>query len=157
MSRVEESRGFANGESEATTPTPRTKLKGIWDPLGILSFSPIKIPLLTLLRISDQLRWVEAVCHELKSLEALQTAKARLESSREAWSPSPPVTPYTGNKKNNSHASDQIERDLGSPRDPVLGGSCMSRVEESRGFANGESEAGKLSRGLVSGGGPGHH
>jgi hypothetical protein len=28
----------------------------------------------------------------------------------------------------------------------------MSRVEESRGFANGESEAGKLSRGLVSGG-----
>ncbi|OQE25956.1 hypothetical protein PENFLA_c007G09257 [Penicillium flavigenum] len=34
--------------------------------------------------------------------------------------PSPPVTPYTGNKKSNSHASDQIERDLGSPRDPVL-------------------------------------
>lgn len=28
----------------------------------------------------------------------------------------------------------------------------MSRVEESRGFANGESETGKLSRGLVSGG-----
>lgn len=28
----------------------------------------------------------------------------------------------------------------------------MSRVEESLGFANGESETGKLSRGLVSGG-----
>ncbi|KAJ5794445.1 hypothetical protein N7457_001044 [Penicillium paradoxum] len=34
--------------------------------------------------------------------------------------PSPPVTPYTGNKKSNPHVSDQIERDVGSPRDPVL-------------------------------------
>lgn len=34
--------------------------------------------------------------------------------------PSPPVTPYTGNKKSNSHASDHIERDMGSHRDPVL-------------------------------------
>lgn len=34
--------------------------------------------------------------------------------------PSPPVTPYTGNKKRRSHTSDQIERDVGSTRDPVL-------------------------------------
>ena len=33
--------------------------------------------------------------------------------------PSPPVTPYTGNKKRDS-PSDQIERDVGSSRDPVL-------------------------------------
>ena len=33
--------------------------------------------------------------------------------------PSPPVTPYTGNKKSKSQASDPIERD-GSSRDPVL-------------------------------------
>lgn len=34
--------------------------------------------------------------------------------------PSPPVTPYTGNKKRRSHTSDQIERDVASTRDPVL-------------------------------------
>lgn len=34
--------------------------------------------------------------------------------------PSPPVTPYTGSKKRRSHTSDQIERDVGSARDPVL-------------------------------------
>lgn len=34
--------------------------------------------------------------------------------------PSPPVTPYTGNKKRRSHTSEQIERDVGSSRDPVL-------------------------------------
>ncbi|KAJ5576332.1 hypothetical protein N7535_003258 [Penicillium sp. DV-2018c] len=34
--------------------------------------------------------------------------------------PSPPVTPYTGHKKSNSHVSDQIEREVGSPRDPLL-------------------------------------
>ncbi|KAJ5836151.1 hypothetical protein N7447_002177 [Penicillium robsamsonii] len=49
--------------------------------------------------------------------------------------PSPPVTPYTGNKKSNAHASDQIERDLGSPRDPPLFGpvhppSAEALVEE---------------------------
>ncbi|KAJ6001775.1 hypothetical protein N7522_007002 [Penicillium canescens] len=33
--------------------------------------------------------------------------------------PSPPVTPYTGNKKSKSQASDPVERD-GSSRDPVL-------------------------------------
>ncbi|KAK9656028.1 hypothetical protein HCH54_000713 [Aspergillus fumigatus] len=36
--------------------------------------------------------------------------------------PSPPVTPYTGNKKRKSEVSEEIERDvvLGSSRDPVL-------------------------------------
>jgi hypothetical protein len=34
--------------------------------------------------------------------------------------PSPPVTPYTGNKKRHSHTAEQIERDVGSPRDPLL-------------------------------------
>ncbi|KAJ5092667.1 hypothetical protein N7456_008528 [Penicillium angulare] len=34
--------------------------------------------------------------------------------------PSPPVTPYTGTKKRHSHTAEQIERDVGSPRDPLL-------------------------------------
>ncbi|KAJ5095166.1 hypothetical protein N7532_007457 [Penicillium argentinense] len=34
--------------------------------------------------------------------------------------PSPPVTPYTGTKKRRSHTADQIDRDVGSSRDPVL-------------------------------------
>lgn len=34
--------------------------------------------------------------------------------------PSPPVTPYTGTKKPRSQSSEQIERDAGSSRDPVL-------------------------------------
>lgn len=34
--------------------------------------------------------------------------------------PSPPVTPYTGTKKRHSHTAEQIERDVGSSRDPVL-------------------------------------
>ncbi|KAJ5302649.1 hypothetical protein N7476_009448 [Penicillium atrosanguineum] len=34
--------------------------------------------------------------------------------------PSPPVTPYTGNKKRRSHTSEQIERDAATARDPLL-------------------------------------
>lgn len=34
--------------------------------------------------------------------------------------PSPPVTPYTGNKKRHSHTADQIDRDVASSRDPLL-------------------------------------
>ncbi|CAL5872274.1 uncharacterized protein PFLUO_LOCUS6535 [Penicillium psychrofluorescens] len=34
--------------------------------------------------------------------------------------PSPPVTPYTGNKKRGSQTAEQIERDVSSSRDPVL-------------------------------------
>lgn len=34
--------------------------------------------------------------------------------------PSPPVTPYTGNKKRGSDTVEQIERDAGPSRDPVL-------------------------------------
>ncbi|KAJ6171629.1 hypothetical protein N7470_000696 [Penicillium chermesinum] len=34
--------------------------------------------------------------------------------------PSPPVTPYTGAKQARSHSSENIERDVGSTRDPVL-------------------------------------
>ncbi|KAJ5726498.1 uncharacterized protein N7483_007855 [Penicillium malachiteum] len=34
--------------------------------------------------------------------------------------PSPPVTPYTGSKKRHSHTAEQIEREVGSSRDPVL-------------------------------------
>ncbi|KAJ6127476.1 hypothetical protein N7523_003088 [Penicillium sp. IBT 18751x] len=34
--------------------------------------------------------------------------------------PSPPVTPYTGNKKRRSHTSEQIERDAAVARDPLL-------------------------------------
>lgn len=34
--------------------------------------------------------------------------------------PSPPVTPYTGTKKRHSHAAEQMEREVGSSRDPVL-------------------------------------
>ncbi|KAJ5643086.1 uncharacterized protein N7484_005593 [Penicillium longicatenatum] len=34
--------------------------------------------------------------------------------------PSPPVTPYTGTKKRHSHTAEQMEREVGSSRDPVL-------------------------------------
>ncbi|KAJ5888872.1 hypothetical protein N7495_008913 [Penicillium taxi] len=34
--------------------------------------------------------------------------------------PSPPVTPYTGTKKQPSHTAEQIDRDVTSSRDPVL-------------------------------------
>ncbi|KAJ5928019.1 hypothetical protein N7466_006975 [Penicillium verhagenii] len=34
--------------------------------------------------------------------------------------PSPPVTPYTGTKKRHPHTVEQMEREVGSSRDPVL-------------------------------------
>ncbi|KAJ5136985.1 hypothetical protein N7448_005539 [Penicillium atrosanguineum] len=44
----------------------------------------------------------------------------RRDSTSEMDLPSPPVTPYTGNKKRRSHTSEQIERDAATARDPLL-------------------------------------
>ncbi|RHZ64317.1 hypothetical protein CDV55_100364 [Aspergillus turcosus] len=57
--------------------------------------------------------------HGMK-LPPISSERKRTQSEMDL--PSPPVTPYTGNKKRKSDVSEEIERDvvLGSSRDPVL-------------------------------------
>ncbi|PYI04291.1 SWIRM domain protein [Aspergillus sclerotiicarbonarius CBS 121057] len=57
--------------------------------------------------------------HEVR-LPPISSDRKRTQSEMDL--PSPPVTPYTGNKKRRSNTSDQIEKDVvvGSSRDPVL-------------------------------------
>ncbi|KAE8348279.1 hypothetical protein BDV28DRAFT_143898 [Aspergillus coremiiformis] len=60
-----------------------------------------------------------AFSHDMK-LPPISVDRKRTQSEMDL--PSPPVTPYIGNKKRKSNTSEQIERDavVGSSRDPVL-------------------------------------
>ncbi|KAJ5584099.1 uncharacterized protein N7459_003899 [Penicillium hispanicum] len=55
---------------------------------------------------------------DVNKLPPISADRKRTQSEMDL--PSPPVTPYTGTKKRRSHTAEQIERDVGSPRDPVL-------------------------------------
>ena len=58
-------------------------------------------------------------CHHNIKLPPISADRKRTQSETDL--PSPPVTPYTGNKKRKSHTSEQIESDVvGSSTDPVL-------------------------------------
>lgn len=59
----------------------------------------------------------ESALGEIK-LPPISADRKRTQSEMDL--PSPPVTPYTGNKRRPSHTSDQIEQEVASSRDPVL-------------------------------------
>lgn len=61
----------------------------------------------------------DSSCHDNIKLPPISADRKRTQSETDL--PSPPVTPYTGNKKRKSHTSEQIESDvIGPSTDPVL-------------------------------------